>query len=45
MGKPRTITASPDHFITDGVTTEAEFLRAVIFIATSRLKVIGEDAP
>jgi hypothetical protein len=29
----------------EGVTTEAEFLRAVIFIATNRLKVIGEDTP
>jgi hypothetical protein len=29
----------------EGVTTEAEFLRAVIFIAKNRLKVIGKDKP
>jgi hypothetical protein len=29
----------------EGVTTEAEFLRGVIFIASNRLNVIGENTP
>lgn len=32
-------------FFEEGVTTEAEYLRAIIFKASNRLNIIGENTP